>query len=527
MNNFEKFYNISGKAIEIFSKAIKKENDNFEKEKKKILNNLKDYSEEDKLHFWLTWQILIDYTMLALNREKVENDVNINWDNYKPMLFTSHEYCLGNPLPSKIPYFKEWLRVVDCKDRYLTEDSRFWIKRVRNSFLHGNFEYDYDRPDQQLIRIFEGSPSSTDVKMNIKNLGLHEFIEDNFHNIDHQEFGIASSYIDILLIISKRINNREELKHSLRKELFILKRKVDENYYYNGNDIINSNTGEKARRAKKFVKLSFEESGPVLQTKEFVNPNADIHSLDMSFIDDLVWILENKYNIYNCKKQKKAICQAIKQYGFPMDAINRLLHEFNSFTGGVIYDKKDYKEINFDFTKMSAVLYNLGDNIENAFVILKLCRMMYRLQNKNFEKINNNLFDCKEYMTVPDYACEEMQKRIDKHKGLITDSAINEEVKERSATNSAYLEVLRNAMAHGNIDIHFLIKNNQIFPIFKLTDDWINKNGEREIIEIRSTAKLLDFFLDMLEFVADNNFLCPLFDKKSINKEEVDKSLEI
>ena len=524
MNNFEKFYEISGKTIEIFSQSIKKQNDDFYKERKKILNKIKDFSEEERLNFFLTWQFMIDYTLLSLNKEKIENDININWDNYKPMLFSSHPYCLGNPLPSKIGYFKEWLRVVDCKEKYLAEGSRFWIKRIRNSFLHGNFEYDYSRPDQQLIRVFEGNDRSTDIKMNIKNLGLHEFIEDNFHNVDHEEFGITSTYIDLLLVMNNRITNRTELENALKKEVFVLKRKVDENYYYNGNDIINNTTGEKASRKKQLTKLALEDEGAVLQNKEFVNPNAHVHSLNAEFVNDLVWILENKFNIYTCKKQKKAICHAIKQYGFPMETINRLLHEFNSYTGGIIYDKKDYKEINFDLGKTTATLYNLGDNIENAFILLKLYRMMYRLQNRNFTPINKSLFEFKKFMVVPDYASEQMQRRIDKHKDKIQEDMSDEE-KELTARNSAYLEVLRNALAHGNVNIHFCIQENEIYPVFDFIDDWTNKNGEREIIEVRSPATMFNNFLDALEFVADNNFVCPLFENK--NCEFVDKTTSL
>ena len=503
MNNFEKFYQISGQAIEIFSQSIKKDNENYEKEKKKILNKTKDFSEEEKLNFLMTWQFLIDYAFLCLNKEKVENDVSLNWDNYKPKLFTSSRYMLANTAYSKIPYFKDWLRVVDCKDRYLAEGSNFWIKRVRNSFLHGNFEYDYDHPGEQIVKVFEGSPTSTDIKLNIKRLGLHEFIEDNFHNIEHDEFGISTSYFNFIILMKDRISNRSQLKDLLSDNFFMLTRKMDSDFYYTGNDIINSTTGEKVSRKAKTIKMDFAQGHPILESKEFLNPNATISKISPEYIDDMIWILENKFNIYNNKKQRKAIAQAVEQYVYPMESVNRLLHEFDSYCAGLVCEKNEYKSINFDVSKMAATLYNLGDNIEIAFTILKLCRMMYRLQNKNFEKIDNTLFDCKHYMHVPENNEEEMQKRIDKNKSKISGESLSEEDKDLSATNEAYLVTLRNAMAHGNVEITYIVKENCLIPVFYFTDDFTNKRGERSIVELRTTSLYLNEFLNIMEMATE------------------------
>ena len=132
--------------------------------------------------------------------------------------------------------------------------------------------------------------------------------------------------------------------------------------------------------------------------------------------------------------------------------------------------------------------------------------MMYRLQNKNFEKVDFSLFDCQEYMLVPEFANEEMQKRIDKQKTRLADEDLTEDKKQLIASNNAYIETLRNALAHGNIDITFKIKDNKSYSIFSFTDDWTNKDGERQIVEIRSTTNLFDCFLDTLELAADGKF---------------------
>lgn len=306
MNNFEKFYKISGNAIEIFSNAIKKQNDNFEHEKKKVLQKIKDYSDKEKLEFVFTWQFLIDYALLCLNKEKVENDVTLNWDNYKPQIFSEKGYFLAdNNVYTKIAFFKDWLSVVDCKEKYLAEDARFWIKRIRNSLLHGNFEYDYENIQKQRINIFEGTANSTDMKMKIIGLGLHEFVQDNFQNIDHEEYGISSSYDDLFIILNERITNREQLVKVLTEKLVLFKRKVDSNYYYDGNDIINSTTGEKVARERKFVKASFVDNKAFLDSREFLNPEIETYVLDNDYIKVLVWVFLKINLIFTQTKSKE------------------------------------------------------------------------------------------------------------------------------------------------------------------------------------------------------------------------------
>lgn len=504
MNNHKKFYDISGFALDIFEESIKKENDNYEYEKRKILKKLNGLSMENKLNFVLNWQFLIDFTFLGLNREKIEDEININWENYKPKNFIYKSPSLLNTGYSKIPYFKEWVKVLDCKDKYLTEGAHFWIQRIRNSLMHGNFLYDYDHPEKNSVKIFEGSLNSTDIKVDVRGLGLHEFIEDNFQNLDHHEFGVSAEFIDSLLITNnERISNRKQLEDILKNRFIISKRKFSSDYHYNGNDIVSNSTGEVVSRDVKGKKISVEDGEVKLQSKEYIDPKIKIYSVEDSTIETLVWILENKFNIYNSNRQKNLISKVAGQYLFPMEIVNRLLHEFDCYCGGLTCDKSEYKNVGIDMKKTMAVFNEFGDSINNVFTILKMYRLLYRLQNKNFDKLEYDIDNCERYFNLNESSSEEMQKRITKHKSLIQDSTLSEDDKNKKATNSAYIEVIRNALAHGNIDIRYIVIDNKLYNCFILTDDWTNKKtGERTIISLNTTDSFLNKLIKNLEICA-------------------------
>ena len=487
MNNCEKFYKKTGEAIELFYKPICEHSDNYEYEKKKILRKMSHMSLEEQISCFFSWQFLIDIAFLGLNREKIESGVNINWDSYVPANLAARSKFIDDR-KSKIPYFGQWLKVLDCKEKYLAEDSKFWILRLRNSFMHGNFVYDYDNIVAQRIKVFEGNANSTDINMHIMFLGLNEFIEDNFHNIPHNDFGIVSEHNDLMALNYTQINTREELKEFLKKNLFIGNRKNNESFYYNGNDIINSSTGEKIGRARSRRKLFVSGDEVLFDTQDFVDSKMKIFSLSDQSIELLIWVLENKYNIYNASKQKQKIFNAIRQYLFPMNGVNKLLHEFGLYCGGLAVDKKDYKNVGVDFKKTFAIFHDEAENIVNTFTILKLYRFLYRIQNKNFEPLNYSLLDCKNTFVS---SGEDMQKRIEKYKL---------QMPQDEAENYAYIETIRNALAHGNVEIKYFLSNEKLTPVIKFHDLWENKKtGDKIDISIFSPARMLDKFLDRID----------------------------
>lgn len=504
MNNFEKFYELTGKMIDLLKEPLIKHNDNYEYEKKKILKKIEKFSAEDKLCHFFSWQLLIDIAFLGLNREKIENSVDINWDNYVPQGLIG-EVMLEDKRPSKVPYFKEWIKVKDCKSKYLSEGAHFWILRLRNSFMHGNYEFDYNHIERQRIKIYEGSPASADIDMDVMYVGLDEFIQDNFHNIEHDEFGVSSDHVDLFAINYENITNKEQLIKFLKYNVFIGERKKKEGYYYNGSDIVSSATGKVVDRAREKQKMTVVDKKLMLETQEYVDPEIDLAVLTEKDIETLVWVLENKYHIYNAPKQQRKIFQAIRRYVFPMYGINQLLHEFGIYAGAIDLDKSEYKSTGIDIKKTFAVFNEEEPNIENAITILKLYRFLYRIQNKNFEAIDYSSFDC-DCVFLSDGGAD-FQKRVDKNKLAMS---------EQEAKNKAYIDTMRNALAHGNVKIKYMVQDEKLYPVFVLKDEWTNqKTGDTTCTKIVSPTCVLENFLDWFDVKkvsADeilNSFNCP------------------
>jgi len=491
-NNSEKFFEKTARMIDLFYEPICKHDDNYENEKRKILNQFKKYPIEEQLEDVLTWQFLIDYAFLGLNREKIENSVNVNWDNYVPQNLKA-QFRYADLRPSKAPYFKEWVKVQDCKSKYLTEGSDFWIKRIRNSCMHGNFVFDYDNIAKQRIKIFEGNNTSTDLKMDVLILGLHEFIEDNFHNVYHEDYGVVDKHVNVFMPDLIKVENREELLEILKNKLIICTRDNKDGYNYDGNTLFDSTTGLPVSREKNKKDVMDRNTQSILDSVDGeIKDGIKIAKLSENAIDTLVWVLENKYNIYKAPKQKNKIMNALRQYTMPMKSINKLLREFNCYCGGIHLDKKEYKATGLDPKKTISILIDENENIKNTFTVLRLYRFLYRMQNKGFEDIDYSKFDCEKSFLVSDE--EEMQKRIDKNKLKMPD---------KEAENKAYIETMRNALAHGNVDIKYIVEKDKLIPLFELKDEFANrKTGEVTTVSVYSPGRTLDAFLELADYDA-------------------------
>ena len=487
MNNSQKFYEISKEMLGLLQEPVVKHNDNFEHEKRKFQSKIKDWSEEKMIENIFTFQFLIDVAYLGLNKEKVEEKVVFKWDDYKPELLQSYP-LLQNNLPSKVPYFKQWLRVVDCKEKYKTENANFWILKLRNSLLHCNFEFQYDTQQKHVIKIKEGSETKTDVLMKVVVPGFHEFMNDNFYNLRHDDFGLSVDWVNVVYCDIPQVKNRQELEDYLKNKLYIGVRKNKEGCFYDGENFIDSETGEKLGRQEKSKAAKLRDSGVFLESHDYVDSEMKLFGLSDYSIEMLVSVLEKDYNIYKASKQKNILGKVIRNYLYPIQSVNRILHEIDSYLGGMITDKKDYRSVNLDIKKMMAVFHEEETNINNAFIVLKLYNFLYRVQNKNSEALDYANIDFAQYCIVE--TKDEMEERIKKYCSY----------SEKEAINMAYVETIRNALAHGNIEIKYIPGDDKVFPCFEFNDIWTNrKTGIQEKVSLITPARLLEKTLDQLD----------------------------
>ena len=126
--------------------------------------------------------------------------------------------------------------------------------------------------------------------------------------------------------------------------------------------------------------------------------------------------------------------------------------------------------------------------------MLQLYRLLYRLQNDNFKPVDLTRFDCEKLFYTP--TPELVEKKIEKV------MANNPELTKKEATNKVYLEILRDALAHGNVsfETQFSDDLSQISKVFTFADCWTDrKTGEYTETKIISNVGLLEYLFTEID----------------------------
>lgn len=482
MNNYERFYYETDIAIKLMYNFLNSDTQNHEHVAKKVLKTLEQLKiDPASLRFSLT--SLIDIASFALNKEKIERHADIDWDNYKPEITSK----LNNfeKRYSKIPYFKEWLQVSDCAEKYKTEHTKFWIKKVRDAFLHGKFELDYSKncPYSE-IKINQGSATKTDVNIKIYEPELTEFIEDNFRNIYNKGYGIKDVY-SYLQYPDINIYNFTSLEEYL-KNTALYNYSIDfDNFSYDGMTL-NSADGQKIKPYISPKQVS-EIPGGAPKVPDFLVKSGDTLLLNPEKANLLAKIIDKKSGyIYNSGKKRDIIHKYFSNYSFTYQMINSLLQEIVSANNYVYFavDQKCVPKSNYKNT--FAIIDFCKDNLKPTFTLLQLYRFSYRLQNTNFKPIDYTKFDCdKSFLTTtPELMNERITKILEKFPNLT----------RKEATNKAYLEVLRDALAHGNVNLETRLNEDlsTMNKVFVFTDAWTDKLGNYTETKLETNVSCLE-----------------------------------
>ena len=507
MNNAFKYYKLSGEILDFFVENLKDPNFNFEKVQKKFQKERKFPDVRRSLNDSTCFFNMANTALIGLNKEKVENAVETNWDNYKPESFLklrTYPYTT-----SQIPYFREWFGVFTCKDKHKQESSKFWIKKIRDELMHGNYELDLSTdyiPNGIKIKLLEKSKSGAVVfDAQINELGLNEFVEDNFTNVLKGGSGIISEELSMFGRVRDHISTRNELEAYLSKML-IAKRSIKDGVVYDGKNKIDKTTGKlldespsKEGTDKFGVKLNFV--GP----DYFDSENAKYLLISKEIMGNVIAILE-KNNVYASSSQTSLINDVIAEY-FIVDAsiyanIDAFKHLFEQLTWFKMSKADDRKRVK----ECLKQLYIHRQNIQPALTVLKLYRMLYAMQNSAFPKIDAGEMDFSNFdvaLDSEDRFMERAQKKLDESGDRNVD-----------AMNELAFEIIRNSLAHGNVQVFYEVKDNKIISNFEFSDKWINrKTGEEEKVTIYA---LLD----------DVNELVKSFDDKLLKKMNDEKREE-
>lgn len=500
MTNSEKFYFQARFCLNLLHDLINK---GYKKEilARKFIKQVEDAG-FSVFEAHLTLTTLFDITSLALNKEKVENVANLNWDTYHGETMVKLDYNYAKK-PSKIPYFKEWLNVEDCKTAFLNDNAQGWIKRLRNAFLHGQFEPDYSTVlrDYGSINIVQGGPAKTSLKMKVLSAGLNEFIEDNFRNVYDEQCGVMDEYSYIGYPEDFHISNIEDLRQYL-SEIIYTSCKLDfDNYTYDGSNLVSKTDGRK-QKINVQQNTTFEDSTGI-NLPDYLVKTDSVSKLKPSQVDMLARIIDkNAKQIYSSKGQKKIIHKYFCNYVDSFKIVNVQLHNLVHIANYILFQAKmGYPEnLNYDYCMYLIDKYK--DNLEETFTMLNLNIFMYRHQNHDLTGMNYENLHCdKVFATADGNEIAERAKKI---------MAGNDTISATQAQNMAYIETVRNALMHGNVKFlkAFDESTQQVEHLIKFVDCYTDKSGVTTQVSVISNPNNLKHMFDW----ADENFVLNNFE---------------
>ncbi|MBQ9833647.1 MAG: hypothetical protein IJO33_00415 [Bacilli bacterium] len=442
--------------------------------------------------------LIILVAILGINKESIDKAGIV--DSYNESVVADLSKVLMSSADRKaVNYFKSmnrqpsmfgsWLSIIKNFDENNNDKTIF--RQVRNSLLHSNFTLDDN--GSNLVAL-----THLKIKSNyeaiILNFNFYQFILSYFSNVP--SMGLSEkTYIYMVETISNieefvPMDNQDKLINFMRRFLvWDVNSKVNN---YDGNNFFGTS----------LINNCLENSNIYSYLQEVFTKKMDddvkledvnFFKLSNEIIHIIVLDIERRYgfDFYNLDffQQSKIIRYYLEiVYENKRQISSNLVHLFKLVLK--IGDKNFIPNVE-DFVYDKS--YNLG--MMASLSILKAYLVIYRVQNKTFsnidyEKINlefddniyfNTLID-DEDMTLIDLR-ESIKKVINK-KGLDYDSAIKFVV----------LDSIRNALAHGNVNVNFSVKSGEI--IIELAD--IYKNRKRTL---KMTLDKFDMFFNSEAFL--------------------------
>lgn len=506
MTNEEKYYRRAYKLLDDLSIAYK---NGFDRKKTMefwkneflqfIQNPILSVQKKDSL------MLTIVISLMGLNKESIERKEKVEGFEELPLFKDFRELNLDNASISKIDEFEKsktrrtvfdnWLSIINSPDNDISNQDIF--RRVRNGLLHSNFDVDSDDFQTTYTHIkIKGYYESI-----IFNQNFYQYVISYFGNSK----GVSLTDEDIFFdVIDVDITDIDTLKRYLKKMTIIkIENKIDN---YDGSNTIGMRTLKNlsknkrvisTNRFRKFFQNGFGEDIKVESIDNYyladTTINAIIKRIEYNYRDFFKLTKEEKMSIINSNVSYTLNSKA--------EISNWLLHFYHLINS---IPNKNF-DVNCDEF--------LGDEYANiscssAISILKAYLVLYRIQNIKNNNENSLKFNDIDYSLLTfDFGDEDFyiwsenvdgSSSIDYYEQSYNkQSNKNPEMTQEEIKKYVICDVIRNGLAHGNINSFFSEETGD--TIIEIKD--INPKNKNETRCLQMTIEKFNKFLDSEAFL--------------------------
>ncbi|MBE6154326.1 MAG: hypothetical protein E7163_01955 [Firmicutes bacterium] len=386
----------------------------------------------------------------------------------------------------------DWLAVTNNLDNNTSNMS--YLKKVRNALLHSHFdtsEYFFTKVWNNNKSMFEGY---------LCNANFFQFVISYFSNI--ARMGLKDNCFIYMAPKDLKINNYNELVEALDK--FSIKSfKYSLNKNYNGYNSIEYQLQKiclinEELREDKFKKLwkKFKNLGIEVDGIEELTLNNDIKNIISTYI--LNYYGDNFYKVDGNKQ--KSIIISLCEYIYDNHSLisNWILHFIYVVSNDGINKKYFLDDDLISFVSIPSLL------------IIKAYHVLYRLQCDDFQEIDYNLIDFdfnKDdfYSFVQDKNVHLASSFLDSFNKLKLERT---DLSDNEIKNKVICDIIRDALAHGNIRTCFAVNNGVIEHIIEFDDIYRGKTRGIQMT-IEKFARFLNSqaFLPKYALVKNNGHL--------------------
>lgn len=449
-------------------------------------------------------------SLFGINKENIENtnkhdDYDINYINKKIkdnrdltiVKKVYHDYDKDRDITTK---FDDWLSVENCDHPSIS-----YMMNIRNGLLHSEYEI----LDKYGFLLRVQNSNYTHFKSSILLPGIIAFSRCYFGNNPYT--GLQENTGAFEIDSKRQLKNKEELVKAIRT---LRLHKIN----YENKSTSNKNTPDSLlydyiidKSYNKNKNIDLDKTLKKICGKDYN------YSVNQVFLDEdqilMVLKMIDKYygkEFYNLdqKSQFVQICNITKYLLDSRSTISDWIcdymefFEFLQIVDEAIRQTKKYDECMKPLMQDTTEELNLRSVFacKTSLLIIKLYHILYRLQNKKYDEVNYN--DINFDITGDDYSYERIENATTIYDFSIDEAKMrlkNPTLSDKEIKNKCICEIIRNSLAHGNIEIKFKLIDDEIVEYIEFEDNYHSK-----IRKLEMTLNKLEQFLNSNAFSVEN-----------------------